>query len=76
MNQIIKLVPGMKDLVAHILCYEELIYEEANFAVYKDLSFLAHNRVTNLEVSENGEEPQISEIMVIDVQDGHKCADP
>jgi hypothetical protein len=53
MNQICKIVPGLKDLISYILCYEELIYEEENFAVYKDLGLLAHNRLTNLEVPED-----------------------
>ena len=76
MNQVFKLCPCLKDLISHVLCYDELAYSEDGSTVYKDLSYLAHNRVTNLEASEDDQVPQASEIMVIDIQDGHNCADP
>ena len=46
MNKIYELVPGLSDLIDHTLCKEELV-EDENF-VYKDLTFLAYNRIIQL----------------------------
>ena len=42
--------------------------------VYKDLDFLAHNRITHL-VEEDGEGFEPCEIMVIDSLNGQDCCD-
>ena len=57
----------MEDYISHTLTYENLTFCDDNFLVYKDLSYLAHNRVTHLVKDANDdEEPTIGEIMVID----------
>ena len=65
------MLPGIEDMISHTLCYEELTYLDEDCNVYKDLSLLAHNRVSN-HVSEDED---ISEIMVIDTKKGEECCD-
>ena len=74
MDQVFQLCPGLADLIDHSLCDEELIFQDDSEVVYKDLSFLAHNRITHL-MGEEGEELIPCDIMVIDTLDGHNCCD-
>jgi hypothetical protein len=67
-DQIYKLVPGIEQYISQTLSYENLTFCDDNFLVYKDISFLAHNRVTHMTEIENDDaEPIEGEIMVIDV---------
>ena len=53
-----------------------MIFPEEGGVVYKDLSLLSENRLYNLEKeSEDDDEPEMSEIIVIDIQDSEKCCD-
>jgi len=75
MNQVFKFTPGLSDVVAHSLCYEELFFLDDNQVVYKDLSFLAHNRTTELVLDEDETELMQSEIMVMDTKDAFLACD-
>ena len=46
MNRIYELVPGLSELIDHTLCKEELV--PVDDVIYKDLTFLAYNRVSKL----------------------------
>ena len=77
MNEIYKLVPGIEQYISQTLTYENLTFCDDNFLVYKDVSFLAHNRVTNMTQPPNNEdEPMEGEIMVIDVLNAEVNVDP
>ena len=73
MNKIFELVPGLEELISHTLCKEVLVPGEG--VIYKDLTFLAYNRVGNLNIDKDEEESTQSEIMVLDTLDGHVCSD-
>ena len=47
-KEIYKLVPGIENYISQTLTYENLTFCDDNFLVYKDISFLSHNRVTNI----------------------------
>lgn len=48
-NEIYKLVPGIENYISHTLTYENLTFCDDNNLVYKDISFLADNRVKNIK---------------------------
>jgi TFIIF-interacting CTD phosphatase-like protein len=54
MSRIFELVPGLEAQISHTLCKEDLVPGEG--VIYKDLTFLAHNRVSNLNLDQDGEE--------------------
>ena len=74
MNKIYELVPGLNELISHTLCKEDLVPGEEGM-IYKDLTYLAYNRVSNLQLDQDEEQATQSEIMVIDILDGHTCSD-
>jgi hypothetical protein len=47
MDEIYELVQGLKDLVSHTLCNDDLLSNDE--CHYKDLNFLAHNRLIHLQ---------------------------
>lgn len=67
MEEVYELVTGLKDLVSHTLCSDDLLSN--NECHYKDLNFLASNRTINLQPDPDDDELTLSEIMVIDTAD-------
>ena len=56
-------MPGLEQYISQTLTYENLTFCDENKLVYKDISFLAQNRI-NIDV--NNDDDEVGEIMVID----------
>lgn len=71
------LVPDIKNVVAHTLCYEELVFDNEQGLVYKDIALLAHNRTLPIDKDtkeeKEGEAP--GDILVVDVVDSEQHID-
>jgi hypothetical protein len=72
LEQVYDKIPGIRDLISHSLCYEDLIYD-GDYAC-KDLGYLAQNRTINI-VPGDDEDMTISEIMVSDIGLGSTSSD-
>ena len=62
-------IPDLKELIDHTLTYEDLVFDEENHVVYKDLSLITGNR--NFHRNENEE----GEIIVIDTKKREESVD-
>lgn len=67
MDKVFELDPEFADVISHVLCFENLAYQEG-YPV-KDLALLAENRTQNLVTTDDEEPPTCSEIIVIDTLD-------
>ena len=47
LEQIFGMVPGIRDIISHSLCYDELMFDGTT--AWKDLSYLAMNRKINTD---------------------------
>lgn len=48
-NNFLDLVPDIKALISHAVCYEELVFDHEQGQVYKDIALLANNRTVALD---------------------------
>lgn len=55
------MVPQLRECISQVLTYDDLVFPDDSDYVYKDLSLLAHNRISNMD---DDREP--GEIIVID----------
>ena len=56
------LVPDIKELISHSLCYEELMFDHDQGQVYKDLALLAFNRtIFSIKTQNDSDEEDIED---------------